>query len=142
MSVTIAGTTFEHHHYDQRGDVLYLSVAQYDGPPASAWSTPEGHNVEYDEAGRIVGMTLMNVRWLLDRDGQVTITLPTGHASPDDLAQALQPAASRAARSRSSHLLSAPPSGTRKRSYSLHTGHKHAGEHEVGDDDRHAGAAP
>jgi len=35
---------------------------------------PEGHNIEYDEAGRIVGMTLTNVRWLLDRDGQVTIT--------------------------------------------------------------------
>lgn len=38
-------------------------------------------------------MTLTNVRWLLDRDGQLTITLPTGHASPDDLAQALEPAA-------------------------------------------------
>jgi hypothetical protein len=38
-------------------------------------------------------MTLTNVRWLLDREGQVTITLPAGHASLDDLAQALQPAA-------------------------------------------------
>jgi hypothetical protein len=26
MSITIAGTDFEHHHYDQRGDVLYLSL--------------------------------------------------------------------------------------------------------------------
>jgi YD repeat-containing protein len=93
MSVTIAGTTFEHHHYDQRADVLYLSVAHYEGPPASASSTPEGHNIEYDAAGRVVAMTLTNVRWLLDRDGQVTITLPAGHASSDDLAQALQPAA-------------------------------------------------
>ena len=73
--------------------MLYLSVAHYEGPPASASSTPEGHNIEYDETGRIVGMTLTNVRWLLDRDGQITITLPAGHASPDDLAQALQPAA-------------------------------------------------
>jgi hypothetical protein len=38
-------------------------------------------------------MTLTNVRWLLDRDGQLTITLPVGQASPDDLAQALKPAA-------------------------------------------------
>jgi YD repeat-containing protein len=68
MSVTIAGTTFEHHHYDQRGDLLYLSVAHHEGPSASASSTPEGHNIEYDEAGRVVGMTLTNVRWLLDRD--------------------------------------------------------------------------
>jgi len=93
MSVTIAGTTFEHHHYDERGDVLYLSVAQYEGPPTSASSTPEGHSIEYDEAGRVVGMTLTNVRWLLNRDGQITITMPAGHASPDALAQALQPAA-------------------------------------------------
>lgn len=93
MSVTIAGTTFEHHHYDERGDVLYLSVMRQQGPPARALSTPEGHNVEYDANGRIVGMTLTNVRWLLDRDGQLTITMPAGHAGPEDLAQALKSAA-------------------------------------------------
>jgi hypothetical protein len=93
MSITIAGTTFEHHHYDERGDVLYLSVAGYDGPPAKALSTPEGHNVEYDESDRVAGMTLTNVAWLLDRDGEITITLPANHVSPDVLAQALQPAA-------------------------------------------------
>jgi YD repeat-containing protein len=90
MSVTIAGTTFEEHHYDRGADVLYLDVADHEGPPAQAFSTPEGHNVEYDAAGRMVGMTLTNVRWLLDRDGEVTITLPASHAGPDDLAQALQ----------------------------------------------------
>jgi hypothetical protein len=41
----------------------------------------------------VIGMTLTNVRRLLDNEGQVTITLPVGHASPDDLVQALQPAA-------------------------------------------------
>jgi hypothetical protein len=35
MSITIAATTFERHHYDQRGDVLYLSV----GPPREAART-------------------------------------------------------------------------------------------------------
>jgi hypothetical protein len=30
MTVTIAGTSFDQHEYDERGDVLYLSV----GPPA------------------------------------------------------------------------------------------------------------
>lgn len=93
MSVTIAGTNFEHHHYDERGDVLYLSVTQQQEPPARALSTPEGHSVEYDASGRIISMTLTNVRWLLDRDGRLTITLPAGHASPDDLAQALKSAA-------------------------------------------------
>ena len=88
MSITIAGTAFERHQYDQRGDVLYLSFEHYEGPPGRALSTPEGHNIEY-----VVGMTLTNVAWLLDRDGQVTVTLPTGHVSQDDLSRALQPAA-------------------------------------------------
>ncbi len=93
MSITIAGITFENHHYDQRGDVLYLIVAHYEGPPAKASSTPEGHNIEYDATGRVVGMTLTNVSWLLGRDGEILITLPAGHVSPDDLAEALRPAA-------------------------------------------------
>jgi uncharacterized protein YuzE len=93
MSITIAGTTFEHHHFDHRGDVLYLSVAHYEGPPARALSTPEGHNIEYDASGRVVGMTITNVAWLLDRDGEITVTLPADHVSPDDLARVLQPAA-------------------------------------------------
>jgi hypothetical protein len=38
-------------------------------------------------------MTLVNVRWLLDRDGELTITLPTGHVTADELAEALLPAA-------------------------------------------------
>jgi YD repeat-containing protein len=93
MSLIIAGATFENHHYDQRGDVLYLSVAHYDGPPAKALSTPEGHNIEYDAAGRVVAITLTNVSWLLDRDGEITITLPACYISSEDLAQALRPGA-------------------------------------------------
>jgi uncharacterized protein YuzE len=93
MSVTVAGTSFEQHHYDERGDVLYLRVAQYEGSPASAFSTPEGHNIEYDAGGRVVGMTLVNVAWLLQRDGELTITMPAGHVSAGDLAHALAPAA-------------------------------------------------
>jgi uncharacterized protein YuzE len=92
MSLIVAGTTFEHHHYDQRGDVLYLSVAGYDGPPAETLATPEGHGIEYDRAGHLVGMTLTNVRWLLERDGEVTITWPAEHVTADDLAVALQTA--------------------------------------------------
>lgn len=93
MSVTIAGIAFDHHHYDDRGDVLYLSVEGYDGPPATAVGTPEGHNIEYDDSGRVVGMTLTNVRWLLDRDGDLTITLPARHVTADELADALSTAA-------------------------------------------------
>jgi aminoglycoside phosphotransferase family enzyme len=45
------------------------------------------------DRGLRTGRQRQVVRWLLDRDGQITITLPAGHASPDDLAQALQTAA-------------------------------------------------
>ena len=93
MSVTIAGTTFANHEYDARGDVLYLTVDGYEGPPASAVATPEGHGIEYDEDGHVVAMTLVNVRWLLDRDGELTITSPARHVKPDELAEALASAA-------------------------------------------------
>ncbi len=93
MSVTIAGLIFDHHHYDDRGDVLYVSVAGHDGPPARAVATPEGHGIEYDSDGRVVGMTLTNVRWALERDGRVQITWPAGEVSASELAGVLQPAA-------------------------------------------------
>jgi uncharacterized protein YuzE len=89
MSITIAATTFERHHYDQRGDVLYLSVADYEGPPAKAFSTPEGHNIEYDQSGAVIGMTLVNVRFLLERDGTLTLSLPPEHLAPEALAPVL-----------------------------------------------------
>jgi hypothetical protein len=43
-------------------------------PPTLA--TPEGHALDYDESGALVGMVLVNVRFLLDRDGAVTVTIP------------------------------------------------------------------
>jgi uncharacterized protein YuzE len=78
MTVTIAGTSFDQHEYDERGDVLYLSV----GAPREAArtvATPEGHAVDYDESGAVIGMVLVNVRFVLERDGAVTVTLPPDH---------------------------------------------------------------
>ena len=85
MSVTIAGIDFAHHDYDDRGDVLYLSVDGYDagGLPPHADATPEGHGVEWDEQGRVIAMTLVNVRWLIERDGDLRITWPDGRVSHD-----------------------------------------------------------
>ena len=75
MNVTIAGTTFDQHEYDERGDVLYLSS----GAPRTAArtiATSEGHAVDYDEFGAVIGMLLVNARFLLERDGAVTVTIP------------------------------------------------------------------
>jgi hypothetical protein len=38
-------------------------------------------------------MTLVNVKWLIDRDGELTITWPDGHVSRDERALVLASAA-------------------------------------------------
>jgi uncharacterized protein YuzE len=88
MSITIAGTDFDQHEYDDRGDVLYLSV----GPPREAArtiATPEGHAVDYDESGAVIGMVLVNVRFILERDGTLTLSLPPEHLAAEALAPVL-----------------------------------------------------
>jgi hypothetical protein len=93
MSVTIAGIDFEQHDYDARGDVLYLNTVLHDGskPPFRALPTPEGHNVEYAEDGRVTSLILVNVRALLERDGELTISWPPARLAPDQLAEVLAP---------------------------------------------------
>lgn len=93
MSVTIAGIDFEQHDYDARGDVLYLNTVLHDGskPPFRALPTPEGHNVEYGEDGRVTSLILVNVRALLERDGELTISWPPARLAPDQLAEVLAP---------------------------------------------------
>ena len=80
MKITIAGVTFGYHDYDPRGDSLFLGVH---GPSqalaARAYETPEGHIVEYDEAGAMIAVELVNVRHALDRDGEITLTCPQEH---------------------------------------------------------------
>lgn len=109
MTITIAGIEFENHGYDARGDVLYVDVEGYRGPPPSALASDEGHNVEWDESGRVIAMTIVGARWWLERDGELRITLPAEllrscelaglggsaalRASEAELARALQTAA-------------------------------------------------
>ena len=88
MSVAIAGTVFDSHEYDARGDVLYLSVGR-PKQAARTIATPEGHAVDYDGSGAITGMVLVNVRWMLDRHGEVTVTLPPDRVVPAQIESAL-----------------------------------------------------
>ena len=88
MNVTIAGTTFDQHEYDEHGDVLCLST----GPPRTATrtiATHEGHAVDYDESGAIIGMVLVNARFFLERDGAVTVTIPPDRVEAAQLEPAL-----------------------------------------------------
>jgi uncharacterized protein YuzE len=73
------------HVYDEKADVLYLSV----GEPAEAArqeAAPEGHVVRYDQDGNVIGITLVNAKWLVERDGKIEVTV---RVDADELAPAL-----------------------------------------------------
>jgi uncharacterized protein YuzE len=89
MTITIAGIDFDYRDYDERSDVLYLHVGPPKDPPAKTVETPEGHTVEYDEHGAIVGLELMGVRGALERDGNLQLTWPPAHLAASALAPAL-----------------------------------------------------
>jgi uncharacterized protein YuzE len=87
--ITIAGIDFDYHDYDERGDSLYLHVGAPSDRPAKALETPEGHTVEYDEHGAIVGLELIGVRGALERDGELQLTWPPAHLAASTLREAL-----------------------------------------------------
>ena len=89
VNVRIGPLVFDHADYDAGGDVLYLHV----GEPTSGEGeeTPEGHVVRFAPGTqRVVGLTVINARSVLDRDGRLVVTVPeTVEASADELAPAL-----------------------------------------------------
>jgi YD repeat-containing protein len=75
MSIAVGELTFDNVFYDEEADVLYMHI----GDPATAVDfdeSPEGHALRYDAGGRLVGITIINARWLLEEDGQVTVSVP------------------------------------------------------------------
>jgi uncharacterized protein YuzE len=89
MTVTIGSLIFDRASYDGRGDVLYLHVGD---PQAAAESeeTPEGHVLRYNADGEVIGLTIINAKWLLERDHAINVTVPEHVAvGPDALAEAL-----------------------------------------------------
>jgi YD repeat-containing protein len=89
MNIKIDGLVFDRASYDADGDVLYLARGEL-AEASDAALTPEGHGVRYDAEGRVIGVTIINARMLLDRDGHLTITLPHEvHVDATDLAGAL-----------------------------------------------------
>lgn len=75
MTVTIDGLVFERANYDADSDVLYL-IRGESNMAADAVLTPEGHGVRYGPDGEVIGVTIINARWLFERDGHLTITVP------------------------------------------------------------------
>jgi uncharacterized protein YuzE len=89
IHITIAGIDFDYRDYDERSDVLYLHVGPPSGPAAKTLETPEGHTVEYDEHDTIIGLELMGVQAILDRNEELQLTWPPAHLAVSDLRQAL-----------------------------------------------------
>ncbi len=75
MKVKIDDVIFDRANYDADGDVLYLARGT-SNMAADAVLTPEGHGIRYGADGQVIGVTIINARWLLERDGHLTITLP------------------------------------------------------------------
>jgi uncharacterized protein YuzE len=92
VNIRIGPLVFDHADYDAEGDVLYLHVGE--PQPAEGEETPEGHVLRYARGGQsIVGLTVINARHVIDRDGRLIVTIPeTVEASAADLEAALQAA--------------------------------------------------
>lgn len=92
MNIRIGPLVFDHADYDGDGDVLYLHVGA--PQPGEGEETPEGHVLRFAPGTqRIIGLTVINARLLLERDGRLVVTVPeTVEASAAELAPALQTA--------------------------------------------------
>jgi uncharacterized protein YuzE len=75
MTITIGSSTFDNVLYDADVDVLYLHV----GDPSTAVDfdeSPGGHALRFDAEGRLVGVTIVGAKSLIDTDGEIAITVP------------------------------------------------------------------
>ena len=92
VNIRIGPLVFDHADYDEPSDVLYLHI----GPPqpGEGEETPEGHVIRFAPGTQqIIGLTILNAREMLARDGRLIVTVPeTVEASAAELAAALQAA--------------------------------------------------
>lgn len=90
MNVRLGPYNFDHVSYGEDRDVRYLSIGE-PREAADSDETPEGHIVRYDAQEQIIGLTLVNAKWPLDRDGTLSITFPerAAVANADELQTAL-----------------------------------------------------
>ncbi len=89
VNIKIGPLSFDHADYDAENDVLYLHA----GEPqvGEGEETPEGHVIRYAPGtNRIVGLTVMGPRHILERDGHLTVTVPEAiETTAQELAPAL-----------------------------------------------------
>jgi uncharacterized protein YuzE len=89
VNIRIGPVSFDRADYDAKNDVLYLHVGEPRGGEGE--ETPEGHVLRYAPGTQnIVGLTVLGAQRILDRDGELRVTISEpAKASADDLAPAL-----------------------------------------------------
>ncbi len=88
VNVKIGSITFDNANYDAEHDVLYLRVG--DPEIGEGETTPEGHVIRYAMGtNRIVGITLLGPRRILEREGHLMVTMPEAVETSADLAYLL-----------------------------------------------------
>lgn len=89
VNIRIGPVAFDHADYDAENDMLFLHVGE--PTEAEGEETPEGHVLRFEPGTRrIIGLTVLGAQAILDRDGELCITIPESvKASADDLAPAL-----------------------------------------------------
>jgi hypothetical protein len=90
INLRLGSIAFDYANYDAEFDVLYLRVGESE--PSEAEDTPEGHAIHYAMGTeRIVALTLFSPRYILEREGRLTVTLPEAIEirSAEDMAAAL-----------------------------------------------------
>jgi uncharacterized protein YuzE len=89
MTIQIGSAIFDNVYYDAEVDVLYLHT----GEPSTAVDfdeSPEGHALRFDADGKLVGVTIVGAKALIDSEGEIKITLPEiVHVGSDAVAPAL-----------------------------------------------------
>jgi uncharacterized protein YuzE len=89
MTIAIGPYEFDHAAYDEEADVLYLRDGE-SRIAADVLATPEGHAVRLDSNGDVIGITIVNAKWLVERDGKIVVTVPNAiEATAGELARAL-----------------------------------------------------
>lgn len=89
VNLKIGSIVFDHASYDAEGDVLYLRVGEPE--EGEGETTPEGHVIRFAPGtNRIVGLTMLGPRRILEREGRLVITIPEAvEATAAELADAL-----------------------------------------------------
>jgi hypothetical protein len=76
MALRVGRHTFTYATYDASSDVLYAAIEGL--PRGRREPSPESHIWRFDDEDRFVGITFMNPRRQLEREGAVYVTLPSG----------------------------------------------------------------